>query len=170
MFKTEKKCIHNKRLRNCVECGGSGICIHKKRRSTCIECEGSEICMHERRRQSCIECNGSSICEHKRQRRNCKICTDPIHIIIREWITHSRKSDIKFNRYNEQAFITYNFCQKLIQESHNQCYYCSIPLQMLIRQNDMITIERINNAIGHIIGNCRIACYHCNCSRVGQRI
>ena len=164
----KNKCEHQRRRSDCIECGGASICEHQRQRRTCKECGGSSICEHQRQRIQCKECNGASICEHQRERNKCKECTDPIHVIIRQWIRNCKQSDIKHNRYNEQEFITYEFCQKLIEDSHHLCCYCSIPLQTLIYQPDLMTIERIDNSIGHMIGNCTIACYHCNVAKVGQ--
>jgi hypothetical protein len=163
-------CEHKKERRHCIECRGSAICEHKKHRQTCIECGGSAICEHKKHRSHCIECGGSSICEHKKDRKSCRECTDPIHVIIQQWIHCQKYHDIKSNRYNSEEFITYDFCKNLIEESHHLCCYCSVPLQIKIRKNDLMTIERIDNAIGHMIGNCRIACFRCNVSKVGQRV
>lgn len=163
-------CEHKKQRRFCIECDGNAMCEHKKQRNKCIECGGNAICEHKKQRSHCIECEGSSICEHKKERTSCRECTDPIHVIIQQWIHKQKYTDIKCNRYNEQEFITYEYCHKLIEESHHQCCYCSIALQTSILQTDLMTIERIDNSIGHIIGNCMIACFHCNVSKVGQRI
>ena len=46
----------------------------------------------------------------------------------------SKTCGYKSNRYNEQEFITYEFCKKIIEESHHICCYCSIPLQTEIRK------------------------------------
>jgi hypothetical protein len=179
------KCEHGKRKRRCVECGGSEFCKHKKAKNDCIECKGSSICEHERRRRNCVDCKGSGVCEHNRDKsrcvdckgsricqhnkdkRICRLCSDPTHITIRGWLYGLKYEDIKKNRYNEQEFITYEYCEFLIEESKNQCCYCACELQMIERKSDMLTIERIDNSIGHIIGNCKIACFHCNVSHVG---
>lgn len=161
-------CEHGRRRSRCKECGGSDFCEHDRRRSRCKECGGSEICEHERRRSRCKDCEGTEICEHERQRFQCKECSDPVHITIRNWINNSKHSDINSDRYIEQEYITYEFCQKIMKESNFQCCYCACELQMMERKQDLITIERIDNSKGHIIGNCKIACFRCNSSRVGQ--
>ena len=179
------KCEHGKRKSRCVECGGSEICQHKKVKNDCIECKGSSICEHERRRRYCNDCNGclmcvhkcdrsrcvkckgSGICQHNKSKSVCKLCSNPKHISIMSWIHNLKYIDIQKNRYNEQEFITYGYCEFLIEESKNQCCYCACELQMIERMSNMLTIERIDNSIGHIIGNCKISCFHCNVSHVG---
>ena len=45
-----KKCEHNKRKSDCIDCMGCNICIHKKRKSDCKECKGSSFCVHEKKK------------------------------------------------------------------------------------------------------------------------
>jgi len=47
--------------------------------------------------------------------------------------------------------------QKLVHDEKNACHFCGNDLG---RVN--ITIDRINNQLGHIRGNCRLACLTCN--------
>jgi len=166
----KNKCEHGKQRTLCKDCGGNSICEHHIQRHRCYQCGGSSVCEHNRQRHMCIQCKGSQVCEHGRIRSSCKECLDPIYVIIQQWIHTHKYYDLKNNRYNNQDFITFEHCQKLIEDSHHQCCYCSITLQPNIQQNNLMTIERIDNSIGHIIGNCVIACLHCNISKVGQNI
>jgi hypothetical protein len=79
----------------------------------------------------------------------------------------SKQHDIKYNRYDESNFITYDYVQGLITQSNDQCYYCDVQLQYIDFSADLGTIERIDNSLGHIMGNCVIACRTCNYSKVG---
>ena len=69
-----KKCIHNKILAYCKECGGSQICEHDRQRSRCIDCGGGSICHHNKVRSRCRECGGKSFCQHNREKYCCKEC------------------------------------------------------------------------------------------------
>ena len=69
-----KKCIHNKILAYCKECGGSQICEHNRQRSRCIDCGGGSICQHNKVRSRCRECDGNSFCQHNREKYSCKEC------------------------------------------------------------------------------------------------
>jgi hypothetical protein len=71
---SSKKCIHEKRLYYCKDCGGKGICEHGKRRNICKDCGGASICEHGKRRNICKDCGGASICEHGKRRNICKDC------------------------------------------------------------------------------------------------
>ena len=164
----------NRTLKTCKECRNRAKkyrdnhkCEHGRQKSHCKECGGSTICEHNRERNKCKECGGASICEHGRQRNTCKICTDPIKITLTNWISASRQKDKKFNIYDANNFIDKCFLKGLMEDYPN-CYYCNIHLQYVEYQDDLATIERIDNSIGHIKSNCVVACRSCNYSHIGQ--
>jgi hypothetical protein len=156
-------CEHNKIRSRCKLCGGSEICIHNRHRGICKDCGGSQICEHNRQRSKCIECGGSQICIHNRQRCKCKECKDAIKITIKNMIFGSRQSDKKKNRYDANNFIDKCFLEGLVEEYPN-CYYedCKVKLQYIEYQDNLATIERLNNSIGHIKSNCVLCCKKCN--------
>ena len=155
-------CLHNKRRDNCYECGAN-ICEHNKRKSCCVECGGSQICPHYKKRSQCVECGGSGICPHSKQRGQCKLCNSPIFVTIKNMIRHSKESDKKCDRYDANNFIDKCFLEGLIEEYPN-CYYddCKVELQYIEYQDNLATIERLDNSIGHIKSNCVICCMKCN--------
>jgi len=161
-------CIHNKLKQSCIDCGGGSICIHKKEKRFCIECDGSAICKHKKMKRYCRECDGSAFCEHKKEKTRCKLCYDAVDITIKSMLNCSKTSDKKYNRYDENNFIDYDYVKKLIIESKNKCCYCHNEVQFINYDKDLVTIERNNNSLGHIKGNCLIACKLCNISRVGD--
>ena len=163
----KNKCEHGRRQNRCKDCGGSQVCEHGRIRSHCKDCNGVSFCEHGRIRNTCKDCCGSQICEHGRQRSKCKKCSDPIRITINDWISHSRQSDKKKDRYDADHFIDKCFLQGLAEDYPN-CYYCTTPLQYIDYQDDLATIERIDNSLGHIKSNCVIACRTCNLSRIGD--
>ena len=163
------KCIHGRSKDQCKECDGVGICIHNRCKYRCKDCDGSSICQHNRIRTQCKDCGGAVFCEHNKQRSYCKICKNPIHITIKNMIVHSRSKDKKINKYDEPNFIDYPFIQHLISESNDKCYYCHCELQYTYYTNNLATIERLDNSLGHIKSNCAIACRTCNYTRVGSK-
>ena len=167
---TVKKDKRNKTCKNCCVRANayqqSLKCEHGKRKDKCVECGGAGICEHKRRKAQCVECGGTEICEHKRQRDHCKQCTNPQKVLINTWMSGSKKAD---KHRKQETNITREFCAQIIAESGNRCCYCAIDLQMLERTANLMTIERIDNRIGHVIGNCRVACLHCNCAKVGDK-
>ncbi len=161
------KCSHGRRKSQCKDCGGSEICEHNRRRSTCKECGGNQICEHDRRRSTCKNCGGISICQHDRRKAECKICSDPIKITITQWLSQSKFTDKKNNKFDIINFIDKCFCKNLIEE-YPTCYYCKCDVQYVKYEENLATIERLNNDLGHIKSNCVIACRTCNYSRVGS--
>ena len=163
-------CPHNRQKSRCRECGGSQICPHSKRKSKYRECEGSEICPHDRQRCYCKECGGSQICPHSRQKYYCKKCSDPIKVNIEQWIFSRRQYDKIYNIYDADRFIDKCFLKGLVEDYH-QCYYgdCKVNLQYTECQNDLATIERLDNSIGHIKSNCVLCCFKCNLSKKSNK-
>ena len=73
------RCIHNRSVETCRDCGGASRCEHDRLRSTCRECGGSQICEHDRIRSYCRDCaaagaGGGGLCGHNRIRAHCKPC------------------------------------------------------------------------------------------------
>ena len=89
---------------------------------------------------------------------------------IRNWagniVSGSRSSDKAKDRFESQGFLTKEFVlnQRVVQ--NNKCFYCNKEMQIKNRQlSDGLTIERLNNRIGHTMSNCVLACYKCNMAR-----
>ena len=156
-------CEHGKYKYQCKECGGSQICPHNRLKYQCKECGGSQICPHGKRKSQCKECEGSQICPHNRLKRTCKKCSDPIKVNIEQWIFSRRQYDKKRNIYDADRFIDKCFLEGLV-EDYKQCYYgdCKVNLQYTEYQDDLATIERLDNSIGHIKSNCVLCCLKCN--------
>ena len=120
-------------------------------------------CPHDRRKSTCKDCGGSSICVHNRRKSECKECCDPIPVTIQLWLRNSRGADKKSHRFDPDNFIDTDFLRGLT-EDYQCCYYkdCKVKLQYVDYQDDLCTIERINNNVGHIKSNCVLACFRCN--------
>ena len=175
-------CEHNHIRSTCKECGGTSICEHNKVRSKCKECEGASICEHGISKYYCKKCKGNAFCEHGKEKRKCKTCDgsklciheldkacckqcgDAIKITIRNWLSGYRRVDKKYNRFDPDRYIDTDFLKGLI-EDYKTCVYCDCEFQFVTRQNNLCTIERIDNSIGHIKSNCVLACFRCNILR-----
>jgi hypothetical protein len=163
-------CSHNRRKNECKDCGGSQICHHNRRKYICKDCGGSSICEHNKFKQHCKLCGGSSICEHNRQKHQCKICGDEMKLTINYMVHNSKIADKRSNRYDQTNFIDKCFVKNLIEDCEDKCYYCKCELQYINFTSNLATIERIDNKLGHIKGNCVIACKTCNVSKVGNKL
>ena len=146
------------------------FCEHGKYKYQCRECKGSQICPHNKRKPQCKECVGSQICSHKREKNHCKKCSDPVKVSIKQWIFSSRQYDKMRNIYDADRFIDKCFLEGLI-EDYKQCYYgdCEVNLQYTEYQDDLASIERLDNSIGHIKSNCVLCCLKCNKSRKSNK-
>ena len=146
------------------------FCEHGKYKYQCRECKGSQICPHRRQKYQCKECGGGQICPHSRRKAYCKKCSDPIKVNIEQWIFSRRKYDKMRNIYDADRFIDKYFLKGLI-EDYKQCYYgdCKVNLQYTEYQDDLATIERLDNSIGHIKSNCVLCCMKCNKSNKSEK-
>jgi hypothetical protein len=148
--------------------GGSALCLCGKIKEYCVIHNGSFICPCGKSKTICLIHGGSALCSCGKVKQHCKKCSDPIKITISKMISHSKQKDIKYNRYDVNKFIDKCFIESLIKES-TKCFYCKVQMQFIKYQNDLCTIERINNSIGHIKSNCILACLKCNNLRISQK-
>jgi len=84
-----------------------------------------------------------------------------IEYIKKTMIKCSKQSDNKKEHYDADKFIDMEFLTELFEES-NTCHYCSVEFTYNERCDTFVTIERLNNKIGHIKSNCVLACWNCN--------
>ena len=137
---------------------------------TCEECLAQQRaythnnkCEHGRIKGQCKDCKGSQICEHNKRKSICKECTDPLKVTIKCMISNSKKSDKNHKRYDLVNLIDYCFVENLLDD-YTHCYYedCKCKLQIMHFADNLATIERLDNNIGHIKSNCVICCLKCN--------
>jgi len=148
----------NKILKTCLKCRN---CYKKSQNKT--------KCIHGKKKALCKDCGGVGICIHSKQKSGCKLCSNPLDITIKHMIRSSKQQDKKKNRYNESEFVDYQYLFNLIDIFNDECYYCECRLQYTNFTNNLATIERLNNGIGHNKKNVVIACKKCNIGRVGSR-
>lgn len=131
------------------------MCTHGIRLSKCLECEGG----------------GNEICAHERQKHNCRDCRDPFKIRVKQMVFQSRQTDVKRNRYDPINIVDREHVANLLNESEMICNYCGIDMCLDQKYaSNLATIDRIDNRLGHIKGNCTISCFQCNVRRVGDQI
>ena len=157
----KNKCIHGRKKNICNDCEGVSMCEHGRQKRQCKPCGGVSICEHNRIKSTCKPCGGVSICEHNRIKHTCKGCNDPIKLTIYNWVSSSKQKDKKANRYTGYDYIDADYCKELIN-FYKHCYYCSVLLQYVKYQDDLSSIERLDNNLEHSKKNCVLACLKCN--------
>jgi sulfatase maturation enzyme AslB (radical SAM superfamily) len=87
---------------------------------------------------------------------------------IRQKIYNYYAQDMKKQLYNPENFITLEFILEKLKHCNLDCFYCREPVFLwyeIAREPKQWTVERIDNKIGHDIGNIEIACLSCNLKR-----
>ena len=79
-----------------------------------------------------------------------------------------RSQDVKKNKHDPEHFISLEYVLERIVERELNCFYCQGPVKIwyeISRDPLQWTLERIDNKIGHNVGNIEIACLQCNLKR-----
>jgi hypothetical protein len=87
---------------------------------------------------------------------------------IRNKLTSYKQQDIMKKKFNTDDFIKLTQVLELLKESELKCHYCSDEVFILyekVRESKQWSLDRINNDIGHNIGNLVISCLFCNLKR-----
>ena len=87
---------------------------------------------------------------------------------IRQKLHGYKAQDIKKGIYNPSTFITLEYILQLLSECDLSCFYCHEPVYLwyeVCREAKQWSVERIDNALGHDVGNVEIACLSCNLKR-----
>ena len=121
----------------------------------------------------CVECRKAQ----KKSKNKChkkRAKTGKTYKIV-NWgkraVDNSRKKDKMYARYNavKAHFITQDYLFKMRETQSNKCYHCGIIMQNKNRrEHDGVTVERLDNSVGHAQANCVVCCYSCNTHRVEE--
>jgi hypothetical protein len=87
---------------------------------------------------------------------------------IKTKICSYKQQDILKKKLDETNFVSFNEVIKLLQDCSLKCHYCSEEVYILyerVREMKQWSLDRIDNSIGHNIGNLVIACLDCNLKR-----
>ena len=79
-----------------------------------------------------------------------------------------KQQDILKKRYDEKIFLTFESVINKIIECELKCRYCTKEMNVLYdisREMTQWSVDRINNDLGHNIGNFHLACLDCNLKR-----
>ena len=87
---------------------------------------------------------------------------------IRQKLHGYKAQDIKKGIFSPSTFITLEYILQLLSECDLSCFYCHEPVYLwyeVCREAKQWSVERIDNALGHDVGNVAIACLSCNLKR-----
>lgn len=79
-----------------------------------------------------------------------------------------KQQDILKKRYDETNFLTFESVINKMIECELKCRYCTKEMNVLYDISEKMTqwsVDRINNDLGHNIGNYHLACLDCNLKR-----
>ena len=88
---------------------------------------------------------------------------------ITHMICNSEREDKKHNRYDEKHHYRREDLFRLMEEQKMRCIYCEELMTLDTEQRmapNLMTVERTDNSLGHIVSNINLACLGCN--RVSQ--
>jgi len=87
---------------------------------------------------------------------------------IRQKLHGYKAQDIKKKIFSPATFITLEYILQLLSECDLSCFYCHEPVYLwyeVCREAKQWSVERIDNTLGHDVGNVVIACLSCNLKR-----
>ena len=84
---------------------------------------------------------------------------------IKNKLCNYKQQDIIKKKLNEEQFVSFEETIYLLRMSSLKCCYCSSEVYILyerVREMKQWSLDRINNDIGHNVGNLVVACLDCN--------
>ena len=83
-------------------------------------------------------------------------------------ISAYKQQDLVKKVFIYDEFITFDYVKQMILECKLCCHYCKDDMLILyehVREMKQWSLDRINNFLGHNIGNVVISCLKCNLNR-----
>jgi len=83
-------------------------------------------------------------------------------------ISAYKQQDMVKKVFIADEFITFDYVKQMILECKLCCHYCKDDMLILyehVREMKQWSLDRINNSLGHNVGNVVISCLKCNLNR-----
>jgi hypothetical protein len=83
-------------------------------------------------------------------------------------ISAYKQQDMVKKVFTSDEFITFNYVKQMILDCKLSCHYCKGAMLILyehVREMNQWSLDRINNLLGHNVGNVVISCLKCNLNR-----
>ena len=90
---------------------------------------------------------------------------------INKKISSYRSQDIKKARLDKDQFITFDYVLEKMVCCKMKCYYCKSNMKLIYKnKRDKLqwTVDRVENHLGHNLGNIVISCMSCNLKKRRQ--
>jgi hypothetical protein len=87
---------------------------------------------------------------------------------IEHKIAAYKQQDIIKRLFTSEEFITFDYVKQMILDCKLCCHYCKGSMLILyeyVREMNQWSLDRINNFLGHNVGNVVISCLKCNLTR-----
>lgn len=95
--------------------------------------------------------------------------TEPIiKTEIEHKISAYKQQDVAKKIFTPDEFITFDYVKQMILGCKLCCHYCKEPAFILyehVREKKQWSVDRIDNTIGHNVGNIVVSCLECNLKR-----
>ena len=86
---------------------------------------------------------------------------------LRNMLFVHKSNDRRKGIYDPDNFCDVDFLKSLLTQQKGFCFHCTIPLDFPERNSkNGLSIQRLDNSIGHTKQNCVLACKSCNNHRV----
>ena len=113
--------------------------------------------------------NKDNIKEHVMNYKKTIKQDNPLHFKFSEMIHSTRTKDRNQKNFNEVEFIDYPFLYELWNNQKGICFYEDCRCEMVLTFNthttkldNQISVQRLDNSLGHIKSNCVFSCFKCN--------
>jgi hypothetical protein len=108
--------------------------------------------------------NASLSCGHQLECIDCRKLRNQL-TWQKKIVASSKMGDKRFNR-NPNVPIDEDWINDIMSRQFGRCYWCGFLMihgdGVNRKHKDAVTIERLNNNIGHDKSNCVLACHECN--------
>ena len=87
---------------------------------------------------------------------------------IEHKISAYKQQDMVKKVFTYDEFITFDYVKQMILDCKLSCHYCKDNMLILyenVREMKQWSLDRINNFLGHNVGNVVISCLKCNLNR-----
>ena len=87
---------------------------------------------------------------------------------IKAKISSYKHQDVVKNKYDPDSIVGFLDVLELVKSCDLKCHYCSREIYILyphIREATQWSLDRVNNDMGHNVGNLVVACLECNLKR-----